>query len=43
MRRNPQSQPFFEVCDMLEGEVDAAAPFQCQAASAPLAFEAFRH
>ena len=41
--RNPQSQPFFEVCDLLEDEVDAAAPFQCQAASAPLAFEAFRH
>ena len=40
--RNPQAQPFFEVCDLLEGEVTDAAPFQCQAPSAPLAFEAFR-
>ena len=40
--RNPQSEPFFEVCDLLEDDLGEAIPFQCQAASAPLGFEAFR-
>ena len=39
---NEQSLPFFEVCDLLEEDVDENAPFQCQAASAPLTYEAFR-
>ena len=39
---NPQSQPFFEVCEMLEGEDAAGLPFQCRAASAPPDFEALR-
>ena len=39
---NEQSVPFFEVCDLLDEDVDEHAPFQCQAASAPLTYESFR-
>jgi hypothetical protein len=39
--RNEQAEPFFEVCEMLEGDV-ATAPFQCQLPEAQVSYPALR-